>query len=119
MTDWSLTIASAAVELGVPLVLVVVCILAPGMRRRATVVLGALTPLLAAYLYVAVGYLAAPKEYLWALGALWSMSLIAFIACAVVGVALSFSARPRHVTARYLLGFAAPLPVWLLFLAGV
>ena len=120
MTDTSLSIIAAAIELSLPVLLALSCVLVPRARVRALVVLGAITPLLLAYCYVSLGYLVIQTEqYSWAIGAMWSMSFVPFAACVVVGAALSFIKRPARPLARFLLGLAAPVPVGLLVIAGV
>lgn len=119
MTDHSLTIASALFELSVPVAIAIAFVRVPATRKPVAVVLGAITPLVAAYACVALGYLLAPQENVWAVGAMWVISFVPFLACAVIGALLAFIDRPNHPFARFVMGFSSPLLVWLLVLAGV
>ena len=120
MSDHTLSVAAASIELGVPLLLLVSCVFAPSARLRSVIVLGATSPLLAAYGYVLVGYYVVQNEQLgWAVGAMWIMSFVPFVACAFLGAAMSFTKRPTNPSARYLVGASASLLGALLIVAGV
>jgi hypothetical protein len=106
MSDETLTIAAVVIELGVPLVALFLYWRLPAYRPKLIVVLAGLTPALVFYVAVTVAYVANPTEpnNRFAFFAGWFMTLAAYMAVLVVGIALSFLPKPSHLFARYLLG---------------
>jgi len=119
MTEQQLHIGSVLFELGLPAGLLIAWVRVPNARKRVAVVLGAITPLLATYLYItaAHSFVAAYKDT-WAFNAMWLMSFFPFLACAIVGGALSLVPRPTNLAARYFVGLSVPLLVALLVWLG-
>ena len=56
ISETCLTVGAAAFELGVPVAAVIALAFAPGMRKFAALLLGAVTPLLVAYVLMAGSY---------------------------------------------------------------
>ena len=94
MSDETLTIAAVALGLGVPLGVLFLC-WQLDLGPKLIVVLAGLTPALVFYVEVTVAYVANPTEpnNRFAFFAGWSMTLAAYMAVLVVGIALSFSAQ--------------------------
>jgi len=111
--DVLLTLGAALVELGAPGALAIAWCKRPQLRRRVIVVLGSVTPILAFYAFVSAAYLiASNQDTVWSFYAMWIMSLLPYLSCAILGVALSFIPRPTRPAPRYLMGFVSPLMVW-------
>jgi hypothetical protein len=120
MTEQQLNAGAILIELGSFVAILSVAVHSPGLRSRLIVLLGAVAPLLCAYAYVTARYVAFPgTEYDWSFGAMWLMSFWPYIGCVVIGVFLSFLKMPINLAARFLMGLAAPVSVWLLIQAGV
>lgn len=110
MTDSALTSLAILVELGLPIVLAWVAVYRPTLRARSLSILGALALLLTGYLVLCLWHLSDPERTRWALGAVWLMSFVAYVALALVGLLLALVPTPRGPAARFFLGaLVAPL----------
>jgi predicted permease len=119
MTEQQLHIGSVLFEIGLPAGLLLAWHRVPNARKRIAVVLGAITPLLAAYLYVTATHsFVETAQDAWAFNAMWLMTFFPFLTCAIVGAALSLVSRPANLVARYFVGLSAPLLVVLLIWVG-
>ena len=115
MTEQQLNAGAILIELGALVAILAVWVRSPESRPRLSVLLGALAPLLFAYGYVAVRYVAlAGTDYDWAFHAMWLMSFWPYIGCVIIGIAVSLVKKPINLAARFLMGLAAPAGVWLL-----
>ena len=111
MTDVSLTIAAMLVELGLPGALLWAYVRLPRFRKRAVVVLGALVPFLAGYLYLALSQLfSSAQDSGWAFGAVWIMTFAMYMAALLLGTAMSLIPSPEHLFGRFMIGLAT-LPI--------
>lgn len=105
MTDITLTIGALALELGIPVGLLIFMALRPRVRPRAIVILGALFPALCLYGAIAISYLISRgKSDMFAFYAMWVMTFAPYLAVALGGLALSFLRRPTNHWARFGLG---------------
>ena len=112
ISETYLTFGAAAFEIGVPFVAAFALAFVPRMRKFAVVLLGALTPLLIAYAFMATSYFLAPSVHsgTFPFSAVWVMSFVAYLALTLVGMALAFISKPSNLYARYLIGFlSAPI----------
>ena len=126
MTETSLNIGAIAIELGLPVGLLVLMVLRPAVRPRAVVILGALFPVLCMYGAIAASFLVSQgKSGVFAFYAMWVMTFAPYVAVALGGLALSFLRWPRNYWARFGLGvlstpvayfaftlIAALIPLW-------
>jgi hypothetical protein len=120
--DVTLTVGAAAIELGVPLVLVVLFWRRPQSRRKLAVVLGGVTLPLVVYGCIAIGLPIDPTDpgNRWASRAMWVMSFLPYLALLAVAFGMSFMPRPSNLAARYLIGLVAgPIGFILLLLGSV
>lgn len=78
ISETYLTLGAATFELGIPMAAIVAMVFAPRMRKFAVVLLGAVTPLLVAYAFLAGSYFFAPAEPpgTFPFSAAWVMSFI-------------------------------------------
>ncbi|WP_233840424.1 hypothetical protein [Dyella sp. 2HG41-7] len=105
MTETTLTIGAIALELGIPVGLLIFMALRPRVRPRAIVILGALFPALCLYGAIAVSYLISrEKSDIFAFYAMWVMTFAPYLAVALGGLALSFLRSPTNYWARFGLG---------------
>jgi hypothetical protein len=120
MSDDTLTIGAAALELGVPFAAALLFWRDPPLRPRIAVILGALTPLLLLYFMLTLGYLIGPPSQgsRWSFGAVWLMSFVPHVASLLLGLALSMLPRPRASHLRFALGMAGVLGAGVLLYAG-
>jgi hypothetical protein len=102
-----LSLGAAAFEFGVPFAAAVTLAFAPRIRKFAVVLLGAVTPLLIAYAFMAGSYFFAPAEPSgrFPFSAVWVMSFVVYLALALVGTALAFIPKPSNLYGRYFVGF--------------
>jgi hypothetical protein len=106
LSDGELTAAAMLFELGIPLLCVVAIWRMPRFRKKAVVILGAVTPALILYAWIVVGYVSGEKDSLFAILAAWVMTFFAYAVLVVVGVAASFLPKPDNLYARFAIGFA-------------
>jgi hypothetical protein len=113
MNDEALTLASAFVELGLPLGLLIAMIARPDYRSKLIVILGSITPAIAMYLWIAFEYLVLDRvdDAGWAFYAMWAMSFFPYLGCALLGLCLCFVPVPKHLVLRFGLGLLAPATV--------
>jgi hypothetical protein len=105
MTETFMNVGAIAVELGLPVGLLILMVLRPGVRPRAVVVLGAIFPALCLYALVAVSYLSSRgASDVFSFYAMWVMTFAPYVAVALGGVAVSFLRRPKNNWARFGLG---------------
>jgi len=107
-----LTLGSAAFELGLPVAAVVLLAFVARIQKFAAVILGAVTPLLLAYVFVAGSYLFVPAKPsgMFPVSAVWVMSFGVYLALVAVGTMLAFIPKPSNLYARYFMGFlSAPI----------
>lgn len=111
MTDNQMNMGAIAVELGIPLGLIVLMALKPEATPRAIVILGAVSPALCLYGWVTISYLLSrekPGEF--AFFAMWIMTFGAYVAVAFGGLVPSFIGKPRGNLARFGMGLlSAPV----------
>ena len=121
MNESQLSIVSAALELGLPLLLVLISARIPKVRKWAIVVFAAILPFIIFYIVVSFEYLFLQQREskdLFAFYAMWEMSFYGYFVCAFLGGLLGFSARPRNQYLRGLLGLMAPLLFYALIRLG-
>ena len=121
ISETYLTLGAATFELGVPMAAIVAMVFAPRMRKFAAVLLGAVTPLLVAYAFLAGSYFFAPAEPpgTFPFSAAWVMSFIVYLAFALVGAVLAFIPKPSNLYGRYLVGLVStPVSYALLYLVS-
>jgi hypothetical protein len=119
ISETYLTVGAAAFELGMPVAAVIALAFAPRMRKFAALLLGAVTPLLLAYVLVAGSYFFATAEPSgrFPFSAVWMMSFVVYLALAIVGAVLAFIPKPSNLYVRYFVGFlSAPMSYALLSL---
>jgi hypothetical protein len=109
MNDSALTIAAAAFEIGLPLVLAATMIRHPSVRGRLAVLLGATVPFVLVFACISLAYLLNPADRgnRFAFLAGWEMSFVAYLGALLVGIGLSFVRVPRNPYLRFVMGFAA------------
>jgi hypothetical protein len=89
MSDKSLTIAAAIVEIGLPLSLSAAFFANVRNRANFVVVLGSVTPLMILYLVISFEYLVLHrKDGGWSFHAMRMMTFLPYVACAFLGSAL-------------------------------
>ena len=116
MSDIQLTIAAATVEIGLAVLVLLVVFFVKPFRRRAIVVLGAITPAIAVMIQVAYSQFIDPTSGSM-VAAGWVMGFAAYAVIFVGGAIMSLIPRPTNLYGRYLLGLAsAPMSVGLLVL---
>jgi len=119
ISETCLTVGAAAFELGVPVAAVIALAFAPGMRKFAALLLGAVTPLLVAYVLMAGSYFFETGEPSgrFPFSAVWMMSFVVYLALAIVGAVLAFIPMPSNLYVRYFVGLlSAPMSCALLSL---
>jgi uncharacterized membrane protein YhdT len=104
--EMELTAAAMLIELGIPLLCIVAIRRMPRFRKKAIVLLGAVTPALIVYAWIVIGYLCGAKDGLFGILAIWIMSCFAYAVLVIVGVAASFLPKPENLYARFAMGFA-------------
>ena len=111
MTETQMNVGAMAIELGLPLGLIVLMTLKPKVRPRAIVILGAVFPALCLYVAVTISYLISRgKSDIFAFVAMWVMTFEVYVAAALGGFAFSFVRRPKGNLARFGMGIlSAPL----------
>lgn len=120
MTEQEMTRGAMLVELGIPVLIVIGLVLRPRYRRFLVVLLGAITPALLAYAWIAVAYVVGPNsnDAIFAFHAVWVMSLAIYAAIVMVGCALACLPRPGKLYLRYLMGLVS-VPLGYLALVAV
>ena len=121
MNNSQLSIVSATLELGFPLLLALISARIPKVRKWAIVVFAATLPFIIFYFVVSLEYLFLTQREskdLFTFYAMWEMSFFAYFVCVFVGGLLGFSARPINRYLRGLLGLTAPLLVYALISLG-
>jgi hypothetical protein len=105
MTETFMNIGAIALELGLPVGLLILMALRPGVRPRAEVILGAIFPALCFYASVAASYLSSRGvSDIFAFYAMWEMTFAPYVAMALGGLAVSFLQKPKNHWARFGLG---------------
>ena len=105
MTETAMNIGVIALEIGLPVGLLVLVALRPAVRPRVAVILGALFPALCLYAAIAASFLISRgKSDIFAFYAMWVMTFAPYVAIALGGFALSFLRWPRSIWARFGLG---------------
>jgi hypothetical protein len=120
MTEQEMTWGAKLVEPGIPVLIVIGLALRPRYRRFLIVLLGAITPALLVYAWIAVAYIVGPtsKTAIFASHAMWVMSFAVYAAIVMVGCALACLPRPGKLYLRYLMGLVS-VPLGYLALAAV
>lgn len=115
-----MTWGAMLVELGIPLLIVIALALRPRYRRFLVVLLGAITPALLVYAWIAVAYIVDPasKIAIFAFSAMWAMSFAVYAAIVIVGCALACLPRPGKLYLRYLMGLVSVPLGYLILVAG-
>ena len=109
MTDLHIRLGSLAVEIGVPILLLVIALKCPRLRSQAVTVLGAVLPFIVLYAITIVGEVVqgiSPEslEPRFPVLAIFGMSFIAYCLAVVMGGLLSFLPWPNSLPARCFLG---------------
>lgn len=116
MSSETLFILTAAFELGLPIILLAISAFLPNARKWAVVMLGALTPFLLLYVVTLVRlFILADKDAGWIYGGMWSISLIPYLVCAVLGFGIGMIPVPRGGSMRYIVGLLPAALVGLIF----
>ena len=115
-----MTLGAVSVELGAPIALAVLYWRRPQLRSKVVVVLGAVTPLLLAYIVILVGFLIDPQDpgnrFSFYAGPV--MSFVAYLGCLALGIGMSFIPWPQHLALRYILGALAVVALGTFLLGG-
>lgn len=115
MSDSSLTIAAASLEVGVPMGLVVAYGFLPTWRKRLISIIGGITPITVTYLafFFVLPLLPQNSEQdnSWAFHAVWVMSFGAFALSLLIGLCLAFLRKPQALAPRYFLGVFVPFAI--------
>ena len=119
MDESALTIGAAIFELALPVVVGAIFWRRPTSRSRLAVVLGALTVPTVWYVAVTVAYAIYPndRDTQFAFHAGWLMTLMAYVAAMITGLALSFLRHPVNYWARFALGLLS-VPLGFAMLIG-
>jgi hypothetical protein len=115
LTENELTAAAMLFELGIPLLCAWAIWRTPRVRKKAVVILGAVTPALIVYAWIVVAYLCSVKDSLFGILAVWVMTFFAYVALVIAGVLASFLSKPDHLYARFAMGLATLPVAYLLF----
>jgi hypothetical protein len=116
MTETFLNIGAIFLELGLPIGLLILMALRPGVWPRAMVILGAIFPALCFYVSVAVSYLSSRgASDIFAFYAMWVMTFAPYVAVALGGLAVSFLQKPKNHWARFGLGVLSTPAAYLAF----
>ena len=97
LSEGMLTAGAGVVEFGFPIVLIWLIRISNRWRRRAVVVIGALTPLFVFFAAACTGALIESPLNWTSAGyffALWIVSFVFYAATALLGLVISFSKRP-------------------------
>lgn len=109
MDDRVLTQIALVIELGLPIFLVFGIAFRPAKARRLLIILGAVTPWLFLYMFVAVGFWTDGRQNdRFAFYAMWIMTLIPYLACAALGYVVSWFVFPVRAIWSYAVGLAVP-----------
>lgn len=111
MTETQMNMGAIAVELGLPLALIVLMAFKPKTVSRAIVVLGAVFPALCLYGAVTISYVfSRGKSDIFSFFAMWLMTFAPYVAVAFGGLAVSFIGKPTGKLARFGMGLlSAPI----------
>ena len=116
MTETSMNIGAIALELGLPVGLLVLAALKPAARPRVVVIVGALFPALCLYAAIAVSFLISRgKSDIFAFYAMWIMTFAPYVAVALGGIALSFLRWPGNFWARFGMGVLSTTAAYFAF----
>lgn len=120
MTEQEMTWGAMLAELGIPVLIAIGLALRPRYRQFLIVLLGAITPALVVYAWIAVAFVFGPtsKDAIFAFHAMWVMSFAVYAAIVVVGCALACLPQPRKLHLRYLMGLVS-VPLGYLALVAV
>lgn len=92
---------------------------APQMRSRLAVIFGALTPIYAAYVGMAIMYLSDPDPFMrgFVLFFMWVPTFGGVVISLLFGIVTSGIPRPRNLYARFCIGCSMPaiLIIWFLY----
>ena len=111
-TDTLLTLAAAAVELGVPAFCLVAWTRRPHWRPQLAVILGAAVPWLLLYLAIFASWALLPtRERLWPLLAIWIMSFVLYAGNLGIAAVLAGMPSPTRLRWRAALGASPALAV--------
>lgn len=101
-----LTLGAIAIEVALVIALIALCRRSDKYGKHAIVVLGALTPIMLFYGVATIAFIRDPADpgNRFAFSAMWVMGFVFFLACAVAGLVVAQSPRPRHWGWRFLLG---------------
>lgn len=113
LDDGTLNIIAIGVELGLPLMLLILCYFKKSARNFFWPLFGALTPAVAAYLFLVVGYhFIDPDEYSYSYFVVWIMSFPIYCVLILVGIIISLVLRNKLGSwINYSVGFLAGLVV--------
>ena len=112
MSDDLLALGAVIFELGLPIIIGIACYMRPKVRKFLLPVLGAVTPLLIAYIYTVIGYyLVSREEYQYGFLVMWVMSFFAYCILVAIGIILGiFLKNKLNNYWRFFIGLAsAPL----------
>ena len=109
MSDTQLTVVAAVIDVGATTALALTHIRKPQLRHRTAVILGAVTPILLFYAYVAGGIALGRRDNgsLWAFYAMWVMTFWGFVASFLFGLGISLAPIPLNLYGRYAFGLVA------------
>jgi len=106
--DDILNVGVIAFELGIPLMIAIMCLASPKHRRYLLPILGSISLAVVVYAYILFGYFFLNREkYEYAYSVVWVMSFFVYLVMLVVGVLLSLFVRKKFSNMiRYILGVA-------------
>ena len=118
MTEDLLNTSAIIFEVGLPIIISSICFMKPDFRKFLLPVLGALTPLLVAYLYSTAGYYFISRdEYEYGFLVMWVMSFFIYCLLVMAGLVVGFTLRNRlNNYWRYFVGLVSGPLVAVVFL---
>lgn len=106
MSDDVLTVISASLELGLPVVFLVLCFKKGELQNLGLVLFGSSVPWLLMYFVITISHLLGLSKDSFAYSAVWAMSLLPYLLTVIIGVGLYFvSGRFKKKLQKFSLGF--------------
>jgi len=105
-------VTAILIELGLPIVLLVLCFKTPSKRPFLVPILSATVPFIIGYAYTIIGHILKPtSDTYWAVSAMWEMSFFLYVATVILSMIVSFlMPRKTNLLIRAILGaIAGPL----------
>lgn len=118
MTEDLLNLTAIVFEIGLPVVIGVICLIKPNHRKWLVPVLGAVTPLLIVYAHYIVGYyFVSREEFEYGFLVMWVMSFFIYCLMVATGFMVAISLRNKFNNyILYFIGFLAGPSVTVIFL---